>query len=208
MQGFDNKALILFPAIDLIENRSSQYMWQLRRSVSNLLSYLKSMNIEAHVFYTDDVARMLDCPDFKYVSTLSKADRFFISNHCDGCSAAMSTPMLEYDEVYNSILANDPWSPDMNEDAQFEMVLRHSNKAASKIIPTYKIVVHFAFPKRAQYKVVSKPGDGKIRINISANTFVPIVLMGGCEDNACDLLGVPYANRSLVNWEVDANVNS
>lgn len=203
MQGFDTKALILFPTIDLVENRSSQYMWQLRRSVGNLLNYLNSMNIEPHVFYTDDVARTLAFDDFKYVSTLSKADRFFISKHCDGCSNAMTLPMLEYDEVYNSILANDPWSSDMDELAQFEMIIRHANKAASKLIPTYKIVVHFMFPKRAQYKVVSKPGDGKIRINVSANTFVPTVYMSGSEENACDLLGVPYANRSMVNWDND-----
>lgn len=200
MRGFDTKALILFPKLENYENKPSNYKFQLKMAVNNLLKYLESMDIEPHVFYTDDVARALSLPNVTYVSTLNVSDKFFISKHCEGCSTAMKTPMVMFDDIYNEVLAKDPGSLDMTESERFEMVLNHSAKAAAKIIPTYKIVIHFMVPKKAQYKVTSKPGDGKIRINVSANTLSPKVYIGGKEEDACDLLGVPYANRSLDVW--------
>ena len=85
---------------------------------------------------------------------------------------------------------------------RFEMVLRHISKTTAKIIPTYKIVAHFIVPSKAQYRVTSKPNDGKIRINVNAQNLVPKVFISGQEENACNLLGVPYANRCLDVWEV------
>lgn len=203
MRGFDTKALILFPKYENFENKNGTYKHQFRTAVRNLVTYLKSVGIEPHVFYTDDVARDLRNSEFVWVSTLSKADRFFISRHCRGCSDAMTVPVIEFDGIYNEVLAKDPGSLDMSESERFEMILRHSSKAAAKIIPGYKIVIHFQIPKKAQYKVTSKPNDGKIRINVSANTFVPKVLLGGNEENACDLLGIPYGNRGLDLWRVE-----
>ena len=201
MRGFDNKALILFPKIENYNSKGGTYKYQFKKAVSNLIKYLTSIGMEPHVFYTDDVAREIRMPEFVWVSTLGTADKFFISKHCDGCSDAMTVqPYVNYEDIYNEVLAKDPGSLDMSEDERFEMVLRHSAKAAAKIIPMYKVVIHFMVPKRTQYKVTSKPGDGKIRINVNANTFSPKVYMGGVEENACDLLGVNYANRSLDVW--------
>jgi hypothetical protein len=202
MRGFDTKALILFPKWENYNSKGGNYKYQFKKAVSNLIMYLQSMNIEPHVFYTDDVARELRNPEFVWVSTLSKTDRFFIKNHCDACSDALSLPMIEFDKIYNTVLAKDPGSLDMTENERFEMVLRHASKAAASIIPQYSIVIHFMFQNRQQYKVSSKPGDGKIRINVSANTFSPKVYIGGSEEDACDLLAVPYANRCLDVWEV------
>lgn len=200
MQGFDTKALLLFPKYENWEYKNGDYKYQFKRAVANLITYLESVGIEPHVFYTDDIARELNYPQFKWVSTLSKADRYFISEHCDNCGNAMKLPMITFDDIYNQILDKDPGSLDMSEQERYEMVLRHSIKAASKIIPDYKIVIHIHVPKKAQYKVTSKPNDGKIRINVSAHTFTPKVFIGGVEEDACDLLGVPYANRSLDVW--------
>ena len=55
-------------------------------------------------------------------------------------------------------------------------------------------------PNNTQYKVTSKTGDGKIRIHVSANTFIPTVYMGGQEESPIDILGVGYANRGLDMW--------
>ena len=202
MRGFDTKALILFPKFDTYENKSTAYKYELRRSVESLIKYLKSIDMEPHVFYTDDIARSLNLADVQYVSTLSRADRFFASKHCVGMTDAMSKQMIEYEDVYNEITAKDPGSLDMSEDERFELILRHNSKAASKIIPTYKVVIHFIARNKSQYKVTTKPNDGKIRINVSSNTFVPTVILSGNEENACDVLGTPYANRSLSLWEV------
>lgn len=203
MQGFDDKALILFPRLENYEHRTGSYKYQFKVALNNLIGYLKKRGIQPHVFYTDDVAREINSEDFVWVSSLSKADRFFTAKHCNNMSNAMSIPMVEFDNMYNEITAKDPGSLNMSESERFEMVLRHCDKAVAQIIPTYKIVIHFMLPNKAQYKVISKPGDGKIRIHVNANTFQPRVYMGGSEENACDVLAIPYGNRNLDNWEVE-----
>ena len=203
MKGFDTKALILFPKWENYSGKPSEYKFHFKKAVENLTAYLKTVDIEPHVFYTDDVARSINNRDFVWVSTLGKADRYFISKNCDECGNALTLPMLEYEDVYNNILAKDPGSLDMSQSERFEMVLRHASKAASVIIPQYKIVVHFMVNKRSQYKVTSKPNDGRIRINVNAATFLPTVYISGHEEDACDLLGVNYANRCLDVWEVN-----
>lgn len=202
MRGFDNKALILFPKLENYEFKSSSYKYDFKRAVNHLCEYLKSIDVEPHVFYTDDIARELCHPDFKWVSTLSKADRFFISKYCDGTSSALNSSMIEFEDIYNEITAKDPGSLDMGVEERFDMVLRHDSKAATKIIPMYKIVVHFVVKGKAKYKVTTKQGDGKVRINVNAGNFLPTVYMSGNEEDACDLLAVPYANRCLDLWEV------
>lgn len=201
MKGFDTKALLLFPKIESYERRGYQYHHQFKTAVVNLVNYLTSVGIEAHAFYTDDVAReMRDKVDLKFVSTLTTTDKFFTSKYCDGMRDALELKMIEFPDIYNAITAKDPGSLDMSTEARFDMVLRHNAKAVAKIIPTYKIVIHFMIPNNTQYKVTSKPGDGKIRVHVSANTFIPTVYMSGQEENPIDIFGVGYANRGLDMW--------
>lgn len=202
MKGFDTKALLLFPKLENYENKNPAYKYQFKKAVSNLVKYLQSQEIEPHVFYTDDVARELSLPEFKWVNPLGPADSYFIYKHCDNTEHAMDESMISYPDITNEVLAKDPGSVDMSEMDRFEMVLRHISKTTAKIIPTYKIVAHFIVPSKAQYRVTSKPNDGKIRINVNAQNLVPKVFISGQEENACNLLGVPYANRCLDVWEV------
>lgn len=202
MLGFDDKALILFPKLENYDNKGSAYKFQFKKAVDNMCKYLASINITPHVFYTDDVARLVNHPDFVWVSTLGTADRFFISKYCDGCSEALTKDMISMPDIYNEIEMKDPGNPNMSVEERFEMILRHDSKASTKIIPTYKIVIHFAVKGKSKYKVATKQGDGKIRINVNAANFMPTVYMSGNEENACDLLAIPYANRCLDNWEV------
>ncbi len=202
MKGFDTKALLLFPKWENYEYKPYRYKYQFEMAVDNLIRYLHSANIAPHVFFTDDVARYLDRPDFMWVSPLSRADRFFISKYCDGCGDALRKEMITFDEIYNEVCLKDPGRTDMTPEERFEMVLRHTAKAASKIIPQYRIVFHFNIPSKAQYKVVTKPGDGKIRINVNANTFLPTAYISGKEENICDLLNLSCASRTLDVWEV------
>lgn len=202
MQGFDNKALILFPFYENYVSKNYQYKDQFRNAVNKLVSYLKSVNIEPHVFYTDDVARELCLEDFVWVSSLSRADSYFVSKNCQGMLEAMSRPTVQFQDIYNAVTAKDPGEHNMSVEDRFAMVCRHSEKAISKIVPTYKIVVHFKFKNRMQYKVTSKAGDNKIRIYVDANTFLPEAYIGGMRTDPVDLLMAPYANRSLTSWEI------
>lgn len=206
MKGFDDKALILFPKLENYVNKPMNYKYQFKLAVSNLVAYFMSIGIQPYAFYTDDVARELRQSDILFVSPLGDSDNFFIQKYCDNAKDALTLPMVHYPDIENEVIAKDPINPRMSVDERFELVVRHINKATAKIIPLYKIVAHFQIPKRAQYKVTSKPGDGKIRMNISANTFVPKVYMSGNEEDPCDLLGTGYANRCLDSWEVKNGV--
>lgn len=201
MIGFDDKALILFPHWENYDSRNFNYKSQFRTCVRNLCNYLATQGIVPHVFYTDDVARELSLDEFVWVSTLSKADCFFTSKYCNNMASALTLPTVTFDEVYNKITEKDPGDPYMTVEDRFNMVCRHANKAANQIIPMYKIVIHFRFKNKAQYKVVSKAGDNKIRINVDANNFVPEAFMGGMSMDIVSLLQAPYANRSLITWE-------
>lgn len=202
MHGFDDKALILFPRLENYINRSVSYKMQFATALNKLMKYLDINGIAPHVFYTDDVARNLNKEEFQWVSTLARGDLFFISKHCEGCADALTKCSVLFENVYNEILTKDPGEINMSETDRFEMVIRHINKAANRIIPMYKIVVHFSLANKSQYKVTSKPGDGKIRIVVNANNFSPKVYMGGKMEDACDILDANYANRSLDRWEV------
>ena len=202
MKGFDDKALILFPKMENYQSKSTAYKYQFKKAVNNMVKYLVDRDIKPHVFYTDDVARELALPDFVWVNPLGPADSFFIQKYCDNASRALDDTMIHYEDFANEVLAKDPGSLNMSVDERFEMVLRHIAKTTAKIIPQYKIVVHFMVPNKAQYRVSSRPGDGKIRINVSASNFSPKTYISGNEENACDLLGIPCGNRCLDIWEV------
>ena len=201
MRGFDTKALLLFPYSENYENKNGTYKYQFRLAVAHLCAYLESMDIAPHVLYTAAVARLLNNEKFIWVSTLSRADSFFAAKYCEGMAGAMTQPSVFFDDIYNTVTAKDPGRLDMTTEERFEMVLRHVSKAVTKIIPMYNIVVHFRFKNRQQYKVASKAGDGKIRISVDANNFLPSCYMGGMEMNVCDLLAVEYGNRPLDLWE-------
>lgn len=200
MRGFDDKALILFMKQEVYDEKPYEYKYKLRHGVANLVAYLQSMDIEPHVLYTDDVAREMANPGFKYVSTLARGDKFFLSRNVEGTSDALNRDMIEFPNIYNEILMKDPGTENMTREQRFEMVLRHDQKAAAKIIPQYKIVFHFLMKGNAKYTATSKPNDEKIRVNISVHNFTPTVFMGGMEEDACSVLNVPFASRPLVNW--------
>lgn len=202
MQGFDNKALLLFPFLENYESKGYQYKDQFRTAVIKLCKYLKEQGIEPHVFYTDDVARQLCLEDFVWVSSLSRADSYFVSKYCEGMGTAMTRPTVKFEDIYNDVTAKDPGTPNMSVEERFELVCKHSKKAISKIVPNYKIAIHFKFKNKTQYKLTSKAGDNKIRIYVDANTFLPDTYIGGMHTNPVDLLCKPYANRSLLDWEI------
>lgn len=203
MKGFDDKALILFPKWENYEGKPFNYKYQFKKAVQNVIDYLLSCNITPYVFYTDDVARAIGAPEFKWICTLGKADRFFISKYCDGCSEALTKKMLFFEDIYNDLIIKEPYDVNASPEEKFEVILRRSVKASNKIIPLFKIVVNFTIPNKSQYRVTIKPGDGKIRILINARNFYPKAYISGSEENICDLLELPCASRTVDLWEVD-----
>lgn len=201
MKGFDTKALLLFPYWDDYEPRSYEYKSRFEECVDIMLRYLKSVDIVPHMLVTDDIARNLQ-RDVQWVATLGKGDMYFAKKYCDKMDIIDTSSAIEFPDLFNEIIAKDPGEKDMNVEQRFEMVLRHVNKAVQAIIPMYRIVIHFRFKSRIQYKVTSKLNDNKIRIIVDANSFVPECYISGSDINSCDLFQRPFANRTISMWEV------
>ena len=203
MRGFDNRALILFPKEEYIAAKPMRYKMQLQTAINKLTKYLRSIDIEPHVFYTDDVAREYCRGKATFIRTLILPDLYFTSNYCAGMDDAMTLQSdATFDEEVNEAALKNPLPEKPTQEEWFEVILKRDLTATKKIIPQYKIVVHFAIPNRAKYHVTSKQGDGRIRIIINAINFEPKVLLSGIETDPIDVLGLPCANRTVDNWEV------
>lgn len=202
MKGFSDKALLLFPLWDNYTAHSESYKYKFKKCLTNMVDYLHTQGMSVHAFMTDDVALEYKSLIDEWISPLSKADRFFTSKHCEGMQSAMQIKAIEYPDIYAECARKDAGSTDMSVTERFDLVTKHCKQACSAIIPEYNVVVHFQTKSKLQYKVTSKPGDKRIRIDVDASTFVPKVFMAGSEVPACDVLGVPYANRNLECWEV------
>lgn len=205
MKGFDDKALLLFPLPDNYESHSDSYKYKFKQCLGNMCTYLHTQDMKVHAFLTDDVARIYRDMIDVWVSPLSKADRFFTSKYCEGMSGVMKMEAIEYPELYAECARKDAGDPNMSTVERFELVTKHCKQACSAIIPTYPVVVHFQIKSKLQYKVTSKPGDKRIRIDVDAQSFIPRVYMSGSEIDACNVLNVPYANRNLSSWEVEVD---
>lgn len=204
MKGFDDKALLLFPLYDNYASHSSSYMYKFKQCLGNMRDYLHSQGMNLHAFLTDDVAMTHKDMIDTWLSPLSKADRFFTSKYCEGMSDVLTMDAVEFPDIYAECARKDAGDPKMSTMERFELVTKHCKQACSAIIPMYSVVVHFQVKSKLQYKVTSKPGDKRIRIDVDAQSFIPKVYMSGSEMPACDVLGVPYANRNLGNWEVSS----
>lgn len=199
MRGFTDKALILFPKQENVLPRGYDYLYQFRTALDNLVQYLLSLDIEPHVFYSDDVAREFHTPDIKYIATLGKADNFFVSRNC-GMTDALTGDMITFPKVVDEAMRKFPTEQGASQDQRFAVILKRDHYAVSKIIPQYKLVVHFLRKGVAQYHVASKPDDGKIRIVVDALTFKPTVYLSGSEIDPISILDRNDANRSLISW--------
>lgn len=202
MQGFDDKALILFPNLAFYEEKGLQYRFQFQKSVSNILAYLRSINMEPHAFLTDDLAWKLSNLNCKWVSTLNRGDLFFVTNNCGIPKEVMKMPLIEFPNIVDPIADKDKIPPKASVEERFKHVLSRDKKAITSIIPTYKVVVNFYQRGQTRYRVVIKPNGGKIRLVVDLSSFKLTAYINNVEENPIDLLNIKYGNKSLVNWEV------
>lgn len=203
MIGFDDKALVVYPKVDIYETKNIQYRSQFQIATNHLLEFLRAKFYTPHLLITDDMAKALPQMDIKWVATLPPGDLFFLSRNCDYCGNLMSVDSIPLPEkIEKAINKKYPITSDLTTEERFDIVCKREKMAAQAIIPEYKVVFYFYKKGYTNYKVTSKPDDGKIRVLIDANTFVPTVYLSGVEQDPIDLLGSNFANRSILNWEV------
>lgn len=202
MIGFDTKALVLFPNVEVYTEANTRMRWQWQQATSNLVKYLKHIGMEPHVFLTDDMALELPNLDVHYVNTLTRGDLFFAVNNCGIPKTAMSWDLVEFPELTAEIAEKNAIEPNASVEERFEIVQLRDKKAITSIIPQYNVVINFHKKGSSRYRVVIKPNGGKIRILVDTSTFIAKTYINNVEENPIDLLGVGFGNKSLVNWEV------
>lgn len=203
MQGFDNKALILFPKETLQYQTNSRYRNMLLQAATNIVKYLRSRGIDPQAFLTDDIAWEFSSLKLHYVSTLTDGDLFFVQRNCDGMQRVMQLDRVQFPEVSDTIARKVELPKGCTTEQRFEIIQKRDKKAVSTIIPMYKIVVHFYKRGQSNYRVAMRPGDGKIRLIIDPSTFMVTTYLSGEEVEASELLQLNCANRALHLWEVD-----
>lgn len=202
MRGFTDKALILLPDYPIYTEKPEGWKLKLTTSLNNLCAYLDSVEVAQHFLYTDDTARVYRRRITNWVCSLSKADLFFVSKHCDDMQDAMSLRMIEFPDLYMDIARKDMVDAKATEAERFNMVVRHNNAANKEIYSKYKVIFAYTKKNKQTWRVHSKDGDGMIRVYIDPDTFIPECYMSGSAIDMCDALGVDYANRALTLWEV------
>lgn len=202
MTGYDTKALVLFPNLELYTDANTRMRWQWQQAASNLTRYLHSIGMEPHVFLTDDMAMEIPNLDVRYVNTLTRGDLFFAINNCGLPKQAMSWDLVEFPEMCAEIAEKNPIAANATVEERFNTILLRDKKAITSIIPQYNVVINFCKKGNSRYRVVIKPNGGKIRILIDASTFIAKTYINNVEENPIDLLGLGFGNKSLVNWEV------
>lgn len=202
MVGFDDKALVLFPKPEIYATKDLRYRAQFHKASVNLLAFLRSKYYTPHALVTDELAKIIPGLTFQFVSTLAPGDRFFASKNIDNCGNIMNLDLIEFPQYYKAADKKYPIVPDLSREERFEIICKREKLTAQAIIPDYKVVFYFYRRGYTNYKVTSKPDDGKIRVCIDAGTFIPTVYLSGMEQEPIDLLGEGFANRSILNWEV------
>lgn len=201
MHNFTDRALILFPKLDTYNAKTANAKYRMHLAYQQLDKFLAAHHIEPHAFYTDDVAHEMRS-ELKWVSALGPADNFFISKKCVGLTDALSREHIAFPDIIDSVVSYDIDYASLTDEMRFELVLKHAKKAISKIIPQYKLIIHFVKRNNAQYKVTKRTGDGRVVMEIDVDNFVPTIYMSGMEVNPTEFLQVPYGNLPVYSWKV------
>lgn len=202
MYGFATEALVIFPSYDFYANADNRFKSNMRVAVEKVCGFLRSKGIAPKAFITDDIARMYSDIKFKWVSTLSPGDLYFMSRNCDMASTIMSWEMDTFPDVYEKVEAKFPYPAGISIEERFDIMCERDKKAAKAIIPQFKVVVNFYQRGAIVHSVASKPDDGRIRLVVDLKNFMCTPYLGGCQEDAIDLLGANYVSRSVLHWEV------
>lgn len=202
MYGFASEALVLFPKYEFLQSADYRIKANLRVATEKMMKYLRSKSINPVAFVTDDIARLYSDLHFEWASTLSTGDLYFMSKNVDMASNVMQLHPRTFPDIYEKSEIKYPYPENASIEERFDLMCQRDAKSAKAIIPQYKVVVHFYQRGAVNYSVASKPGDGRIRIIVDVKNFMCTPYLSGQEEDAIDLLGASFVNRSVLLWEV------
>lgn len=204
MRGFCHTGILLFPKVESYEFRNESYHLCMRKSLKAIIDYFQSVDITLAAFTSDEVAILANPANMYWIQALPPEDAFFVKNNCDNMGKTF-TDVEEHPAIYAEAKKKFPIARGLSREQRFEIVLKRNNFITKKIIEQSRLIVHFVTHNNVAYKINPKVGDNKIIININNGDFLMKCYLNGAEVDAIPLLGLPYANRPLMTWEVIQN---
>lgn len=203
MKGFTDKCLLIFPKPESYEFREERYHSSIRKAVNNLVAYMSAIGVELYCMSTDEVSLMVNPAKVKWIQTLSEPDDFFMRSHNQAMTGLKYKEIIKEPELY--LKANEKFKLErgLTPEQRFELIVKRERLTSKAIIDKHKLVIMFNQPNNPSYVVTKKEGDGKLRIFINNNTFIPECYLSGELIDANDLLQLTGANRPVFSWEVD-----
>lgn len=192
MQGFTDRALILFSDINKYYDATSEWRTRYQQSLDNLVARLTLDNIQPCVLYTDALALVLK-HNAKVYATSDPSDMFFMKTH--GMPELDTVPLAK--DIVDSIRKKYPIDKGITTEARGYIVEHKTAMAEREIIKSFKLIFVFG----SLYKPKTKPGDDRAVITISQQ-FIPFLKLSGYDAQVGAFLQYPGATSPMYDWSV------
>lgn len=200
MTNFAEYGLILCPAIDSYENRTSDYKQLLKKSVNNIITFLSTKNIKPLMFITDQVANILSPDGVYWAQTITDEDLRFAVANCDNIQAVYPNA-INYPDFYEAIdVLYPPMEDESDKTAMFEYMCKRVSKLEKALIKRQKVIFNIQTQNNASYNVKPVDGESVILCNVHNGSFIPTTYMGSMQENPIVILDYPLANRPIFEW--------
>ena len=202
MFRYADNALILCPSFENYDNKSDSYYTMLKRSVTNIVTFLKSKDITPCMLTSDEIACVLNPDNVTWWQTMSPGDELFAKKYCEGVSVTHSK-VVKFPELYTAAMKKYPMASTSNVDLLFDGVLKRTGKVERELIKTTKVIFNIQTPNSAAYNIKPKAGSEVILVNIHNGNFIPNCYLSDMNLNPIELLDYPLANRPVYEWRFD-----
>lgn len=193
MKGFTERALILLSNLGDFEASGSMYKGSYRDAVSNILAYLRSVEIEHDCLITDGLATHLNMQEPRWLATGAQEDLFFMRNYC----SVPDYPAVDLPtDLVQKLRHKYPIPRGIDPASRFDIVAKRVKYAERALIDTYSFVVVFGKEFSARPKV----GDGRAVLTVNDKKFYTQLTLSGEPVPINDFLQVPYASLCLCDW--------
>lgn len=202
MFRYAEQALILCPSYECYENKADAYYINFRRSLDNILKFLKFKDIEPCMLTTDEIANVYNSNLVTWLQVMSPSDRLFAKKNCENMKTEYQDA-IEYPELYKEALTKYPFDPKASKDFIFEDLLKRVARTERAVIKQFKVIINIQTPNNASYNIKPKANSGIILINVHNGNFLVKSYMGDMELNPLDLLDYNMANRPVYEWRFE-----
>ena len=201
MYRYAEEALILCPAYECYTNKADTYYINMRRSLANIVAFLKSKDITPCMLASDEVANIEDPEGVKWYQTFTTGDKLFVKKYC-GSIKADRDDFLTVPDLYAKALKQFPMAKHTNPELAFDDVLKRTAKIERELIKRFKVIFTIQTKNNASYNIKPKEGSEVILVQINNGNFLPETYLGNMMINPIDLLDYSLGNRPTYEWRV------